>query len=262
MFLARSNVLTFHAQFNFVNGQRIKNITNQGNLTLVDASQVRSMANRYNVSQHARTLAVSESQPAKAQLFNKDEVVRAHWGKRRSTNVSVAMCIAGLWRSDFRISLPFVTKNLIESLNADVFAVSDGDVSPINLRPGRGVAERLPKARLQEFFGPRLKDAEHIPASCMRNVCPISFPEICDTQKSGLKIFPYYFKIWRCGQLIHKAVRARGADYDVVLFMRPDMLPRSPFHLQALPRSLVLSFHREKLSFRRTRCNAALMICG
>jgi hypothetical protein len=206
------------------------------------------------------------SQPAAAH-FNKDDVVRANWGKRLSTNVSVAMCITGLWRSDFRISLPFITKNLIESLHADVFAVSDGDLSPINKRPDRGVAENLSITRLKELFGSRLKDAEHIPANCMRNVCPISFPEICNTQKSGLKMFPYYFKIWRCGQLIHKAVRARGADYDVVLFLRPDMLPRSPFHLQAVtsvPGVFKLSVAKSCVEFsqREIVVSTAVLACG
>jgi hypothetical protein len=228
MFSASAMLFTFDV---------ITNITNYGNLTHADALQVRSMTNGLTVTPHATTaLFVSESQPAKAQLFNKDDIVRANWGQRVSTNVSVAICIAGSWRSEFRISLPFVTKNLIESLNADVFAVSDGDQSQIGVgRTDRGPPEYLSAAHFQALFGARLKDAEHIPAKCMRNVCPISFPEICDTQKSGLKVFPYHFKIWRCGQLIHKTVRARGADYDVVLFMRPDMLPRAPFHLQAVP---------------------------
>jgi hypothetical protein len=259
-----TSVLLFTSRYSLINFVNENITTSSAQVEVVEARlEVATNA----TGARATSITFSMPQPAAAHFLNKDDVVRANWGSRVSTNVSVAMCVTGLWRSDFRISLPFITKNLIESLHADVFAVSDGDGSPINNRPDRGVAEILSVTRLKEFFGSRLKDAEHIPANCMRNVCPISFPEICNTQKSGLKMFPYYFKIWRCGQLIHKAVRSKGADYDVVLFLRPDILPRSPFHLQAVtsvPGVFKLSVAKSCVEFsqREIVVSTGVLQCG
>ena len=45
----------------------------------------------------------------------------------------------------------------------------------------------------------------------------------------------YFFKIWRCGQLVHRAVSRSGRAYDVVVRLRPDLVPVEPFGIRRTP---------------------------
>ena len=85
--------------------------------------------------------------------------------------------------------------------------------------------------RFKGIFGVRLQSAEHIALADIKDVSRIAFPEIRATQEGHLFPFLYYFKIWRCGQLIHRHVKKTGQRYDVVIRMRPDMTPLLPYHL-------------------------------
>ncbi len=146
----------------------------------------------------------------------------------------VAVCFAGAWR-DWERSWATSRPNLIESLDADVFAVSDASAGGIN---NRGVSDTaFTVEKMKYVFGKRLRAAEHLSLADLRNLENLTFPEIIRAQKAGMKMFPYFFKIWRCGQLIHQHVARTGVPYDVVVRLRPDMSILAKWQIASTNRS-------------------------
>jgi hypothetical protein len=134
--------------------------------------------------------------------------------------VLVAVCFAGAWRR-WDASWASLKPNLIEALDADVFAVSDAVPGGANNREQQDLL--FTQDKFHSYFGKRLVAAEHITADQMKNTSMLMFQEIREAQEAGLFMFPYYFKIWRCGQLIHRHVKKTGIPYDVVIRLRPDL---------------------------------------
>ena len=91
---------------------------------------------------------------------------------------------------------------------------------------------------MRELFGAdRFRAGELLSEEHMLNVSSHTWPEIAQAQveldrESRLTHhkpipFAYVYKIWRCGQLIHRS----GVAYEVVIRMRPDLWPIRPFKL-------------------------------
>ena len=57
------------------------------------------------------------------------------------------------------------------------------------------------------------------------------WPDMAAAQRQGFPVWPYHFKIWRCGQLILSHARS----YDFVIRLRPDLRPSAPWNLTWLP---------------------------
>jgi hypothetical protein len=134
--------------------------------------------------------------------------------KEQSTPVRVAVCLAGRFHNPqvnpgeatFKQSYRTIEPLLVNSLQADVYAVSDDQFIPST-----------------ETLGPRFRAGEHLPQGISKgrhNLTSIVFPEIEAARVAGQKDLPYLLKIWRCGQLIHRS----GVRYDVVVRMRPDLM--------------------------------------
>jgi hypothetical protein len=144
-----------------------------------------------------------------------------------ASRVSVACCIAGAWR-DWELSWRHIEPNVVEALNADVYAVSDTVVRTPGTH-GRGDPS-FTVERMRAVFGRRFRAGEQLSIEQMANVSGLAWPEIVDAQADLgrlSKAFPYIFKIWRCGQLVARS-RVR---YDAVVRLRPDLIPQVPFHL-------------------------------
>ena len=146
--------------------------------------------------------------------------------------VRVAVCFAGAWRR-WEDSWRTLRPNLVDALDADVFAVSDDDPGGINGRDASAVNTSLTLQALRAQFGARLKGAHHFSARDMQNLDQHTFAEVVAAQKAGLYMFPYYLKIWKCGQLIHEHVRHTGTAYDVVVRLRPDLTILDKWHVRA-----------------------------
>ena len=143
------------------------------------------------------------------------------------SRVSVACCIAGAWR-DWELSWRYIEPNVVEALNADVYAVSDTVVRTPGTH-GRGDPS-FTIERMRAVFGRRFRAGEQLSVEQMANVSGLAWPEIVDAQADLgrlSKAFPYVFKIWRCGQLVARS-RVR---YDAIVRLRPDLIPQVPFHL-------------------------------
>ena len=147
----------------------------------------------------------------------------------------VAICFAGAWR-DWPTSWLRIREHMVDPLGDDVhiYAVSDGTHAAAGTHgrsdPGWTVA------RMRQTFGVRFRDGEQLTAAHMANVSGHTWPEIAATQaalSAGNPVFAYLYKIWRCGQLIHRSAIA----YDVVIRMRPDLWPTQAFHLAHVPDS-------------------------
>ena len=143
----------------------------------------------------------------------------------------VAVCFAGAWR-DWPGAWRHIQPNIIESLgDVDIFAVSDSIPAGAH---GMGDVS-FTVARMREAFGARFKGGEHLSARHLENVSAHTWPSITATQAALPKhstVFAYLYKIWRCGQLIHKS----GVMYDVIVRLRPDLWPTQPFHILRIGR--------------------------
>jgi hypothetical protein len=146
-----------------------------------------------------------------------------------NASVKVAVCFAGAWRRwDQSWSTLYI--NLIESLDADVFAVSDSIAGGgHNQENNNDISMTVDKLKL--YFGSRLKGARHFTAEELMNLENLTFPEIVDSKRAGLAVFNYVFKIWQCGQLIHLHVKMTGFPYDVIVRLRPDLSILSKFQI-------------------------------
>lgn len=139
----------------------------------------------------------------------------------------VACCIAGAWR-DWQLSWRYIEPNVVEALNADVYAVSDTVLRTTGTH-GRGDPS-FNVERMRAIFGRRFRAGEQLSVEQMANVSGLAWPEIVGAQAELgqlSKAFPYVFKIWRCGQLVARS-RVR---YDAIVRLRPDLIPQVPFHL-------------------------------
>ena len=140
--------------------------------------------------------------------------------------VRVALCFAGAWR-DWPASWSRIQRHIVEPLgDVDVFGVSDSSRAG---RHGRADPEWT-VARMRETIGPRFRAGEHLSAAHMANVSGHTWAEISHTQAVLARsptVFSYLYKIWCCGQLIHRA----GIKYDAVIRMRPDLWPTQSFRM-------------------------------
>ena len=149
------------------------------------------------------------------------------WSRATSmAALKTAVCFAGAWR-DWQASWTYVLPNLIEPLgDVDIFAVSD------SLRAGahgRGDPS-LTVARMREMFGARFKDGMHLSAAHLANVSGHAWPSIVAVQAAlpgRSTVFAYLYKIWQCGQLIHRT----GIAYDIVVRLRPDLRLTQPIRI-------------------------------
>ena len=150
---------------------------------------------------------------------------------RMTSSVATACCIAGAWR-DWALSWRYIEPNVVEALNADVYAVSDSVVKT----PGtHGRADpSFTVERMRAVFGRRFRAGEQLSVEQMANVSGLAWDEIVGAQAElgeQSKAFPYIFKIWRCGQLIARS-RLR---YDAIVRLRPDLTPQVPLQLSRWP---------------------------
>ena len=92
---------------------------------------------------------------------------------------SVACCIAGAWR-DWALSWRYIQPNVVEALDADVFAVSDTVVKT----PGtHGRADpSFTVERMRAIFGRRFRAGEQLSAEHMANVSGHSWSEVARAQ--------------------------------------------------------------------------------
>ena len=144
-----------------------------------------------------------------------------------ATPLAVACCFAGAWR-DWELSWRYIEPNVVEALNADVFAVSDTVVRTPGTH-GRGDPS-FTVERMRAVFGRRFRAGEQLSTEQMANVSGLAWAEIAGAQAElgGLsKAFPYIFKIWRCGQLVAR----NRVRYDAIVRLRPDLVPQLPFRL-------------------------------
>ena len=150
------------------------------------------------------------------------------------SHVRVAVCFAGAFRHWPSAYTGHIRPNIVEALgpSVDIFAVCD-----VSSKKNDGSKENndvtYDVAKMRSVFGARFRAGEQVDAAHMANVSGHAFAEIALTQeakqKNGRNMmpFPYVYKIWRCGQLIHRS----GVQYDVVIRMRPDLIPLQPFRL-------------------------------
>ena len=145
----------------------------------------------------------------------------------------MAVCFAGAWR-DWDVSWEHLQLNLVEALDADVLAVSDQVRGGINARGEADTSHTI--ARFRRTFGRRFRGGEYLSAQEVqftRLSSKFAWPEVVAARKG--KMFPYLLKIWRCGQLVHRAVRDLGLQYGIVVRLRPDLVLLKPFALTRLP---------------------------
>ena len=122
----------------------------------------------------------------------------------------------------------------------DLFAAGDNlPWSPKNHRPDVRYNRTWNPEQMRELFGAEhFRAGELLSEEHMVNVSSHTWPEIAHAQavldeksrrmkSPGSIPFAYVYKIWRCGQLIHRS----GVAYDVVIRMRPDLWPIRPFKL-------------------------------
>jgi len=66
----------------------------------------------------------------------------------------------------------------------------------------------------------------------LRDLPPyIALPEVKRSREQGFFMWPYFFKIWRCSQLVHKHVARTGVKYDAVVWLRPDQATFVPWKI-------------------------------
>eukprot|EP00746_Dinoflagellata_sp_MGD_P143454 gnl/MRDRNA2_/MRDRNA2_76280_c0_seq1.p1 gnl/MRDRNA2_/MRDRNA2_76280_c0~~gnl/MRDRNA2_/MRDRNA2_76280_c0_seq1.p1 ORF type:complete len:609 (+),score=77.33 gnl/MRDRNA2_/MRDRNA2_76280_c0_seq1:79-1905(+) len=144
-----------------------------------------------------------------------------------SRGFRVAVCIAGHWR-DWGLAYPYIKKNIIDSLNADVFIVASFESDFKNQR-FRGKGEEVDIAEMRKWFGPNFKGGTIQNVAGSSEVVDMLPPELqkahADSRSS--KTLPYLYKIWKCGQLMGSS----GAQYDAAIRMRPDLIPLEKFSL-------------------------------
>ena len=144
--------------------------------------------------------------------------------------VRVALCFAGAWR-DWPASWERIKQHIVEPLgDVDIYAISDTS------RAGKhGRADPTWNLqRMKAIFGDRFKAGERLLAAHLANVSGHAWPEIVAAQAAlpaGSTVFAYLYKIWRCGQLIHRS----GIRYDAVIRMRPDLWPTQNFRMVRTP---------------------------
>ena len=120
-----------------------------------------------------------------------------------ANTMRTAVCFAGAFRQ-WRESWRHLRPNLVDSLDADVYAVSDdagrGAVPGVH----EGADAAFTVARMREAFGARFRAGEHWAHARLQNLSAWAWPEIGAAQASrpAHKAFPYLFKVWRCGQLV------------------------------------------------------------
>ena len=136
--------------------------------------------------------------------------------------VRVAVCIAGQWR-DWSHSWPHIRAKIVDALDADVYAVSD--TSRIAFHGRADFTFNV--TRMRQTFGSRFHGGEQLSSTHMANVSGHTWPEIAAVQAEKGLAFHYLYKIWRCGQLIHKS----GIQYDAVIRLRPDLWPQQAFRI-------------------------------
>ena len=150
-----------------------------------------------------------------------------------ATSVKTAVCFAGAFRN-WRESWRHLQPNLVESLDADVFAVSDdaGRGAIPGVHGGADAAFTV--ARMRETFGARFRAGEHWAHARLQNFSAWAWPEIGAAQaaRPAHKAFPYLFKVWRCGQLVARS----GVAYDIVVRLRPDLSPLAPLRVARVGR--------------------------
>ena len=95
------------------------------------------------------------------------------------SRVSVACCIAGAWR-DWELSWRYIEPNVVEALDADVYAVSDTVVRTPGTH-GRGDPS-FTVERMRAVFGRRFRAGEQLSVEQMANVSGLAWPEIVDAQ--------------------------------------------------------------------------------
>ena len=162
-----------------------------------------------------------------------------------SPPIRVAVCFAGAWRGWPRTYDQHIRPNIVDSLaeqhhRVDLFAVGDNlPWSPKNHRPDVRYNRTWNPEQMRELFGAEhFRAGELLSEEHMVNVSSHTWPEIAHAQavldeksrrmkSPGSIPFAYVYKIWRCGQLIHRS----GVAYDVVIRMRPDLWPIRPFKL-------------------------------
>jgi hypothetical protein len=219
MFLAIAMTFTYGPQFNFVNGVLMKHMSNQGNV-IFESQMLAKKDQATDMSTNILSRLVRNS----TTIFHSDSPGRVkyklHHEVEPEKTVRVAVCFAGAWRR-WDASWASLKPNLIEALDADVFAVSDAVPGGANNREQADLG--FTQQRLHSYFGKRLVAAEHITAEQVRNLSTLVYQEIREAEEAGLFMFSYYFKIWRCGQLIHRHVQKTGIPYDVVVRLRPDL---------------------------------------
>ena len=136
-----------------------------------------------------------------------------------ATSVQTAVCFAGAFRN-WREAWRHLQPNVVESLDADVFAVSDD--------AGRGAIPGVHGGADAAFTVARMRETSarasaRASTGRTRGCRPISRrgrgPKLARRRRRGRphKAFPYLFKVWRCGQLVARS----GVAYDVVVRLRP-----------------------------------------
>ena len=118
--------------------------------------------------------------------------------------VRTALCFAGAWR-DWPASWQRIQKFIVEPLgDVDIYAISDTSRAGKHGRADPGWT--VP--RMRQTFGKRFRAGERLSAAHLANVSGEAWPEIVATQAAlapGSTVFAYLYKIWRCGQLIHRS---------------------------------------------------------
>ena len=133
-------------------------------------------------------------------------------------------------------SLPLMRSHLIEPLNADVYGVSDESresTSKSTTSHEAGAAFTVEDMR--QAFGRHFRAGILLSHDHMLNVGAYAWPEIAASRAMNLKMFPYLYKIWWCGQLIHRTSRSLNIRYDFVVRTRPDLLILAEWSLEQLP---------------------------
>ena len=142
----------------------------------------------------------------------------------------VAVCIAGAfrhWPEAWELS---IKPNVITPLGdgVDIFAVSEEDGKKRTAKE-KSISHKMTVKEMRRIFGKRFRDGEQLTLEHLTDVSNFTWPEIAQSQRDRPTLdttFAYVYKIWRCGQLIHRS----GIVYDVVIRLRPDLTLIKPFH--------------------------------
>lgn len=138
--------------------------------------------------------------------------------------MKIALLLHGLTRR-YDISYPFIKKNIIDNLNADVFiSCWENQVKEENINKG----DNFPLQGLIDLYKPKAFDFEIYTDEREKSFCGESFGNKFAKQQvhyknSWNRFFAFYYKVWKANELKKEHEQKNNFEYDVVIKWRTDI---------------------------------------